>query len=258
MISIFLYSLLFIMGTFIGSFCTLAVYRIPLRKDITHEHSFCPNCNHKLEFWDLMPVISYLALRGKCRYCGQKIRIRYFLLEVFSGIVTLLFGISLNFSMETLEVSKYCYFFFGILYIVTLTLIAGISKEKGEIPKSVLLFGICVMSIYIVYLFIVGHANINRYVIYLFCMLGLLIIDTWSLKKKQKSNYIITILLLLLFFLLFTSSEAFVETVIMTLLAIAIGNIKRRKQEEKKLPIPFYLCVSNIIMLIIENFIYYF
>ena len=47
-----LYALIFIIGTLFGSFFTLAVYRIPLGKDITHERSFCPNCNHRLEFLD--------------------------------------------------------------------------------------------------------------------------------------------------------------------------------------------------------------
>lgn len=80
--NLFLDSMIFIMGTFFGSFFTLAVYRIPLKKDITHEHSFCPNCNHKLGVLDLIPVFSYLFLQGKCRYCGEKVRIRYLLLEV--------------------------------------------------------------------------------------------------------------------------------------------------------------------------------
>ena len=51
---IFFYIIIFIIGTVFGSFFTLAVYRIPLKKDITHERSFCPNCNHKLGFWDMI------------------------------------------------------------------------------------------------------------------------------------------------------------------------------------------------------------
>ena len=65
--NIVLYTLIFIIGTLFGSFFTLAVYRIPLGKDITHERSFCPNCNHKLQFLDLIPILSYIFLGGKCR-----------------------------------------------------------------------------------------------------------------------------------------------------------------------------------------------
>ena len=72
-------------------FFTLAVYRIPLRQDITHTRSYCPNCNHKLSFWDMIPIFSYIFLGGKCRYCKKEIRIRYLLLEVLSGVVFVLF-----------------------------------------------------------------------------------------------------------------------------------------------------------------------
>ena len=51
-IEIVFYSLIFIIGTLFGSFATLAVYRLPLKKDIVKERSFCPNCGHKLGFLD--------------------------------------------------------------------------------------------------------------------------------------------------------------------------------------------------------------
>ena len=82
-----LYLYIFLIGITFGSFFTLAVYRIPLGKDITHTRSFCPNCNHKLGFWDMIPLFSYIFLGGKCRYCKQKIRPRYFILELLSGMV---------------------------------------------------------------------------------------------------------------------------------------------------------------------------
>ena len=94
---IIFYALMFIIGTVFGSFFTLAVYRIPLKQDITHERSFCPKCNHKLSFWDMIPVLSYIFLGGKCRYCKEKIRIRYLLLEILTGTVFLLFAIKLFF-----------------------------------------------------------------------------------------------------------------------------------------------------------------
>ena len=109
--------LMFCTGCMFGSFFTLAVYRIPLHKDITHERSFCPNCNHKLSFLDLVPVLSYIFLGGKCRYCKQKIRIRYLLLEIFTGLVFLLFGISLKISLYPLEINKLIYLVIALLYI---------------------------------------------------------------------------------------------------------------------------------------------
>lgn len=105
-----LYALIFIIGTLFGSFFTLAVYRIPLGKDITHERSFCPNCNHKLGFFDLIPILSYIFLGGKCRYCKQKIRPRYLLLEIASGIIFVLFAVSLRLNLFTTNINTWVYF----------------------------------------------------------------------------------------------------------------------------------------------------
>lgn len=88
----------FIIGTLFGSFFTLATYRIPRKQDIMIKRSYCTNCKHELGFFDLFPILSYLFLGGKCRYCKEKISIRYPLFELANGIffliTYLLFGIS--------------------------------------------------------------------------------------------------------------------------------------------------------------------
>jgi len=136
-IEIIVYIAIFCIGTLFGSFFTLAVYRIPLKKDITHERSFCPNCNHKLTFLDMIPILSYICLGGKCRYCKQKIRPRYLLLEILSGIVFVLFAISINFNVLESSVSTIVYFIFGLLYLATLFIITGIDKEKKQIEEKI-------------------------------------------------------------------------------------------------------------------------
>ena len=97
-----LYVIIFIMGTLFGSFYSLAVYRIPKRIDIVKTHSFCPNCNHKLGFFELIPILSYIFLGGKCKECKQKIRPRYIILEILSGIVFVLIFISLKIDIYNL------------------------------------------------------------------------------------------------------------------------------------------------------------
>ena len=77
---IFFYIIIFIIGTLFGSFYTLAIHRIPRKQDITHTHSYCPKCNNKLGFLDLIPILSYICLGGKCRYCKEKIRPRYLII----------------------------------------------------------------------------------------------------------------------------------------------------------------------------------
>ena len=263
---IILYILLFCMGTGFGSFFTLAVSRIPIGQDITHERSYCPNCNHKLSFLDMIPILSYIFLGGKCRYCKQKIRIRYLILEVFSGIVFVLFALSIKFSMYNLSVNNMAYLIFGLLYISTLFIIAGIDKEKIRIEKSVLLFGYILTTAYIIYLYIVEHdTSIYRYVIYLFVVLILMLIDIFYLRKKVKDNYPVEVLLLSILMIAFTYELQYAITVTMTLLTIAFvlifskiknrkaKSIKTKKNKDIKLPIGFFMCVSNIIVLIITN-----
>lgn len=269
-----LYLLIFCIGTVFGSFFTLAVYRIPLRQDITHTRSYCPKCNHKLSFWDMIPILSYVFLGGKCRYCGQKIRPRYLMLEVMSGIVFVLFAISVKlsiFDIIFLDKQLIAYFITGLLYIATLFIIAGIDKENVKIEKPVLLFGFICVTIYMIYLYIVGiNTNVYRYVIYLIVFGILTIINTFILRKNAKGNYTIDILLLLTFMLSFTYEFVCIFSVIITLIAISlqliIKNILAKKskcvktevKEYTKLPIGFYLCTANIITLIVSNlFIFY-
>lgn len=265
-----LYLLIFCIGTVFGSFFTLAVYRIPLRQDITHTRSYCPNCNHKLSFLDMIPILSYIFLGGKCRYCKQKIRIRYLLLEIFSGIVFVLFAISIKFNMYSILVRNeqiIAYLITGLLYLATLFIIAGIDKEKRKIEKPVILFGfICVMS-YIVYLYIVGvDTNIYRYVIYLTIFTLLTLVNTIYLRKKAKDSYPIDTLLLLTLMVMFTYEVVSIYTVVITLIAISLHilleninkrknkSVKKNEKENCKIPITFYMCIANIATLIITNF----
>ena len=120
-----IYITIFIIGTLFGSFFTLATYRIPLGQDITHKRSYCPNCNHRLEFLDMIPIFSYIFLGGKCRYCKQKIKPRYLLFEIFSGLTFLFFALSLKLDIFRFNINIIAYLVYGLLYISTLFLIAG-------------------------------------------------------------------------------------------------------------------------------------
>ncbi len=260
---ILIYAIIFIIGSLFGSFFSLAIYRIPLGQDITHSRSYCPKCNHKLGFWDMIPIFSYIFLGGKCRYCREKIRIRYLLLEVFSGIVFLLFALSLKFNFYELEVSKLVYFVFGIFYISTLFIIGGIEKENHSISSIVLLFGLIIETIYIIYLYIVG-ASIYRYVMYLLMMLIFTFANTVYLRKNGKDNYTFQILSLCSYFAIASKEEVVIISIIFTLLLIAIKEMSLKKKNSKEsnkdiksvnIPIGYYLCFTNIAFLIIQNFI---
>lgn len=223
--NLFLYIIIFIMGTLFGSFYTLAVYRIPRKIDIIHTHSFCPNCNHKLGFFELIPVWSYIFLGGKCKKCKQKIRPRYFILEFLSGIAFILIAFCLKINAYNLNIETLIRFAFIILYLVAIFLIAGIDREYRKIEKGVLYYSFAVSCSYIIYLCIMGQASIHRYVMYLVTLIILLIIDSETQIKKAESNYLLEILMLIVVMLINTNVIVTISSIIIVFLAIGITKI---------------------------------
>ena len=79
----------FLLGLIIGSFLNCVIYRIKENKSFLKGSSFCPKCFHELGFWDLFPVLSFVFLKGRCRYCKEKISFQYPLLELGTGLLFL-------------------------------------------------------------------------------------------------------------------------------------------------------------------------
>lgn len=76
------------LGATIGSFLNVVVYRMPRGLSLGDpKNSFCPSCKHQLGVADLVPLLSWLAQRGRCRYCGARISPRYFVVELITGII---------------------------------------------------------------------------------------------------------------------------------------------------------------------------
>ena len=92
-------TIFFAIGASIFSFLNVVIYRLPRKMQFTLGSSMCTSCKHKLEAKDLIPIISWVSLKGRCRYCGEKISARYTIVEVVGGIsavlCTVLIGINL-------------------------------------------------------------------------------------------------------------------------------------------------------------------
>ena len=244
----FIYGIIFIIGTFFGSFFTLAVYRIPKKEDILIKHSYCPNCNHKLGFFDLFPVLSYIFLKGKCRYCSNKIRARYLILELLSGLTFLFLAISIRLNvLETVSIINTA---FLLLYVSVLFIIAGIDKENIKIEKNVLIFGSIVEALYIIYQYTLENFDVYQYVIYMILFVILILISKVNIKKYEKEPYSIQNLYLFLYMLIGCG----IKLSIITLLpAFIIALIYKVILKRKNMPIGFMLCISNILVIAIFN-----
>lgn len=84
---IILLSIIFLFGIVIGSFLNVCIYRIPKKEDIVKASSHCMSCGYHLKWYDMIPILSFLALRGKCRKCGAKLSVQYPLIEAANGIL---------------------------------------------------------------------------------------------------------------------------------------------------------------------------
>ena len=80
-----IYVIIFLYGIVIGSFLNVLIYRLPLKENIATESSHCMSCGHKLQWYDLVPLVSYMILGGKCRYCKTKISPQYPVIEGING-----------------------------------------------------------------------------------------------------------------------------------------------------------------------------
>lgn len=76
--------LVVVFGLAWGSFLNVVIYRVPLRMSLLHPPSTCPSCKTRIKPYENIPVLSYLFLRGKCRYCGARIGVTYLLVEILT------------------------------------------------------------------------------------------------------------------------------------------------------------------------------
>lgn len=138
----FLYIYAFVFGSCIASFINVVIYRLPLGLPIAKGRSRCDSCHTQLKWFDLIPVLSYLLYRGKCRYCHAKIGIRSWLLEITGGLLACLCFHHYGFSLMT-----FASFFLGeILLAVTF-----IDIDTMTIPDE-LVIATGVMAIIIAFL----------------------------------------------------------------------------------------------------------
>ena len=133
-----IYLFVFIFGICIGSFLNVLIYRIPLHINIAKGRSFCPKCGNTLLARDLVPLFSFLVLRGRCRFCGDPISPRYPLVESLGGAASIVSVIVWGMTWHALIAFAAC---------CVLVTVAFIDIDTMEIPDSMhvalIVLGIC-------------------------------------------------------------------------------------------------------------------
>ena len=151
--------LFFIYGITIGSFLNVCIHRIPRNQNIAVIPSHCVSCNKKIKFYDLLPIISYIFLKGHCRHCKEKISVRYPLIETLNGILYVL-----TFQIYNLSPLSFilCIFFSALIVLsfididymlvpdiinIFITILALAAMFFGYKPLSEHLLGLLIVSI---------------------------------------------------------------------------------------------------------------
>lgn len=122
-----------VVGLIVGSFLNVCIYRIPAGRSIVRPASACGACGESIRWYDNVPVISYLLLRGRCRKCGASYSIRYPIVELLTGLVALALWVRFG-----LEPRTAIYF----VFIASLLVITFIDIDHRIIPDVISLPGI--------------------------------------------------------------------------------------------------------------------
>jgi len=178
-LDIILAVILFLIGICIGSFLNVVADRVPNGKSIISPPSYCFNCGHKLESRDLIPVISYLWLKGKCRYCHSSITARSMLVELFTGLLFVLAFVTLGLGWQLVG-SLVCISIFVVLAVVDI--VSGILPHKIVYPAIGIVTLIAVANT-----FLEAQPDIWSALLGFGCATGLFLL-LWGLPRLFKNN----------------------------------------------------------------------
>jgi leader peptidase (prepilin peptidase)/N-methyltransferase len=124
---------IFMFGICLGSFLNVVIHRLPRGQSLVRPGSHCPSCGVAISWYDNLPLISFLMLRGQCRHCGVTIPIRYFSVELITGLLTLALFVKFGLHPRTL---------FLLYLVLALIAITYIDLAEMIIPDKITLPGI--------------------------------------------------------------------------------------------------------------------
>jgi len=142
-----IYSFIFIFGLIIASFLNSIIYRLSINQDFLFGRSYCPNCKHNLSWPDLIPLISFLVLKGKCRYCKKPISIQYILVEFVTAVLFVILirqNIGLIYDFTLLRFLNLCF----MLYVACSMIVIFVYDLKHYIIPDKVIFPAIIVAFF--------------------------------------------------------------------------------------------------------------
>ena len=256
-----------LMGLFLGSFSNVLVYRLSEHKSLFKpSRSFCPTCGNEIKWYDNIPLISYIVLRGKCRNCKEKISIRYPLIELIGLLIgigcflfnywnpiaidNIQFGFTFIFNYKTI-----IYFFMCILLLN----IALVDFKTFEIPFELSIpFILCCVGLFI------GEAVNNptwdylQYYVYGFVgplgFFGLIYLLPYLIKKVEVIG-LGDVILYVFIGLAFNVWYILVIIAVSSLICSIVGIIQKHKGGESVLAFGPYIAIATVLCIALSPLI---
>ncbi len=241
-------------GAAIGSFLNVLIYRIPEGQSIVFPSSRCPKCTHSIRFYDNIPIISYLVLRGRCRDCREKISLRYPIVEAITALLSMFLFWKYGLSIK---------YVFSFTFTCALIVITFIDLDHQIIPDVITLPGIPLF--FLMAFFFMGIPILEALLGILIgggCLFAIAFLYEIITKREGMGGGDIKLLAMLgaflgwksIFFILFVSS----------LLGAVVGiSVMIAKGKDMKYAVPFgpFLSIAAIAYLFVGidvmNYLYY-
>ena len=241
--NIFLIIILFIIGIIFGSFYNVVGYRIPKGQSILYPSSHCTNCNHKLGFLELIPILSFVFLGGKCKKCKVKISMFYPIFEFITGCAFAISYIVFGLSLECL---------YSIIFLSMLIILIISDYQTMIIPDSVLVFFSLLLmfcKFFISGIESIGISLLHALAAFIF-MLALKLLGDFLFKKDSMGGGDIKLLAVFGFVLGFPLS--IVSVFLSAFIALPISLVVLKLKKTHEIPFGPYLAVSAIIIFLTQ------
>ena len=244
---------IFVFGTVIGSFLNVCIWRLPRDESLLKPGSHCPKCDTHIAWYDNIPIVSYILLRAKCRYCAEPISIRYPLVEALTG--ALFVCLYLKFSLS-IALAVYC------ALVASFIVVTFVDLEHYIIPNQITFGGI---GVGLVLSLIVRHIPGDGFIVTkpLEAISGgvlfagtIYLLDQFSylvFKKRGMGGGDVKLAAVIGLFvgLRLVLPVILVASVVGSVIGIAVLAIRRQKEDDPSHYIPFgpYLVLGTIIVL---------
>ena len=246
--------LFFFMGASMGSFYHVIVDRLPNDQSIIYGRSECTECHTKLKWYDLIPIFSFIMLKGKCRYCHKKLSIQYLLSELFMGGLFLLAFLLWGKDLEFVKM-------FAVLALWSMLFVVGLMDYKYKIIIDQVLIGFTLIGIILMLIAGFNWKDILFGALTGFVLYGIIYLLTKIVLKREGFGFG-DVLFLTAIGCYFGPAKTLIIGFLsfyVCLLFILAFKIKNRKIE-KEMEIPFApsMCITAFIVSIFGDQIVYF